>query len=726
MMISLTSLAKNLREDLGKNYHLRIQYPFVVPKQNQLSLERADAVIFSSPIPSIQTATVGFTSVEDSDGDLDSRLSNYAYLGAPILVTTTREYISTYEFRGTPIPEKVDEQPLSSSYSPVWLRERLFNRVDSPQLALSFGATKDLLIQDTRAALSHNVKVLMEIIHEEKDLDEIRSFEIAISVLRQLSMGQADHINLPTQLRTYARTLSGRLSASLSLANIPPESVAELYETFAVGDHSRRRSGVVYTPSWLARFVVSRLPTSAFQSGKAVDPTCGSGTFLVCFLERFVEERIKSGKTITANALRGAVNGLDKDSVAIEASRLSLDFFCHALKIDPPQWVLIKDDATTAEISGEWVIGNLPFGHRTHEGKQDLSAVILENIERKNRVAQGMSIILPDSLAYTKGAAKVRSFLRSKYQIQEVTRLPEATFETSAVSTMALVARRGTSPREVLVREVSTQDLRSFRIGSYVSKTYVSRLPTELSDPWRFSPFNNEFERAEKNAVLLQELADVRMGLQIYGTEEQALLPTFVKGAKPLMTDPDVFLVRSDIDVRSLRCFSAEKDNVRRAGPWELFDRPKVIVRTTTHPSRYDRLAAIPDTQGIWFTDKFAGIWIKDELISPNAIAAYLQTRFARVWFDTNNPSRKLRIKTLLELPVPKLTREWWDRAKRLARSNRVIRPNPIESEASFFSIRTTEEWSWFDSVVEAALGFEPTVGVSFEQWLSSNQRSRG
>ena len=177
--------------------------------------------------------------------------------------------------------------------------------------------------------------------------------------------------------------------------------------------------------------------------------------------------------------------------------------------------MLIKDNATTAEISGEWVIGNLPFGHRTHEGKQSKRRhpckYLNERIEWPKACPSS-----PDSLAYTKGAAKVRSFLRSKYQIQEVTRLPEATFETSAVSTMALVARRGTSPREVLVREVSTQDLRSFKIGSYVSKTYVSRLPMELSDPWRFSPFNNEFERAEKNALLLQELADVRMGLQIY------------------------------------------------------------------------------------------------------------------------------------------------------------------------------------------------------------------
>lgn len=716
--MKLTTLAKGLKEDLGYSYQLRLDYLFAVPEKERLSVRRADAVIFASPVPSIQTATIGFTSFQGSTTDNTEELSAYAYLGAPLLVASTNEHVSLYEFQGSPLAKKVDEQPLASSYSNGWLRERLLNRVESPQLGLSFGTGKDLLIQDTRTALSDQVSSLVSLIRSDRKLDDVQAFRVAMAVTRQISLGQSGHENLPSDLRGYARALASRLKSSLSLANIPPESVAELYETFAVGPESRRKKGIVFTPSWLARYVISRLPQDAFRSGAAVDPTCGSGTFLVCFLERFVEERARIGKAVTSHSLKQAVTGIDNDPVAIEASRLSLDFFCNAINKDYPNWNLLNQDATSCPVRGEWVIGNLPFGYRTHEGKHDISTIILENIENTNDKSEGLSIILPDSLAYTAGAAPARELLRSHYQIQEITRLPKSAFDTTVAMTMVVVGRKGQSPREVVVREVSSQDLRAFRVGSYVSKTYVSRFAKALRDPWRFSPFNNEFERAERLGVPLKELATVHIGLQIYGKESK-VLSNASRGAKPLLTEPAQFLSWTDKRIGFLPRLSASRLEVRRPGPWELFDKPKVIVRVTTEPGSDDRLAAVTDHQGVWFTDKFAGIWTKGGAININAIAAYLQTRFARLWFDVNNPSRKLRKNILDALPVPELPSDWWKRGSVLAESNTTVHPISIEGEPGFeFTKANAREWDWFNSIVEAALGFEPSVGATLEKWL--------
>jgi hypothetical protein len=719
--MKLTALAQSVKAELGYSYRLELNYPFVTPEENTLSERQADAVIFSSPIPSIQTATIGFAKIAQPTAE---ELSAYAYLGAPLLVAATNEHLSIYQYRGTPVAEQVEQQPLSSEHTTEWLRDRLLDKIESPQLSLSFGASKNLLVQDTRAALSSRVSALMDIVHAEQGIDEVNCFRIAMAVIRQISFGSQRHSTLTAEQRRYARNLASRVKETISFANIPPESIAELYETFAIGAETKRRKGVVYTPAWLARYVVNRLPADAFRSGQAIDPTCGSGTFLVCFLERLAEERAKSGKEISPEVLSQAVVGIDIDPVAIEASRLSLDFFCKAVKVDYPEWNLLNQDATTNPIRGEWVIGNLPFGYRTYEGKKDVSSVILENIEDTNERKLGLSLILPDSLAYTATADRARELLRSNYQIQEVTRLPESAFETSAAATMVIVGRTGKSPREVVIREVSDQDLWSFRVGSYVSKTYVARFPEPPRDPWRFSPFNNYFERAERSGVHLEDLANIHIGLQIYGSESKVLSTSSQRDGKPLLTDPDDFLRWANKSIKTLMNLVGERKDVRRPGPWKLFDAPKVIIRTTTAAGSHERLAAIPDYQGVWFTDKFAGIWLKDESISLNALAAYLQTRFARIWFETNNPSRKLRTATLYQLPIPLLPNDWWERASKLAKSNTVVRPIQSDGGSSASTRAEEREWAWFNSIVETAFGFDPSGAAMFDDWLSKPLQS--
>lgn len=728
--MQLLNFAEDFVQELGSGYYVRPDYRFAVPEENRLLERSVDAVIFSSPIPSMQTAIVGFSSLQGDleDADLEERLSSFAYLGAPLLITSSESNISMYRFRGSPVAEKVGELPITAANPQAWVRDRLLDAVESPQPSLALEAGRDVLVQETQFALSSGVRTMMRLLVEEKGLDEIDAFRVAISAIRNSFLDSEEHPHLEERLLAFTWEFAERLRGAVSFANIPPESIAELYERFAVSIDTRRRLGVVYTPAWLARYVVSRLPTDAFRSGSAIDPTCGSGTFLVCFLERLVEEQAKRGVGPTVDLLQDAVKGIDIDPVAIETARLSLDLFCRALNMRSPQWSLTVGDTTSTPVVGEWIVGNLPFGYRTYEGKRDISSVILENIENTNERSRGLSLILPDSLAYTGTANRARELLRSNYQIQEITRLPEAAFVTSAAQTMVVVGRKGSSEKEVVVREVAQQDLLNFRSGAYVSRNYVSRFPDAVQDPWRFSPFNNAFERAEQLGTSLKELARIRVGLQIYGTEVSSLSEKPGRPARPLLMNTSTFAVWTENSIEFLPDLVGQRHEVRRQGPWDLFGRPKAIVKVTTVPGSYDRLSAITDTQGVWFTDKFVGIWPETEEVSVNAIAAYLQTRFARVWFDINNPSRKLRVRTIGYLPLPKLPAGWWKRAGALAKYNMTVRPpyRHEELEPLFGDTSTNiQEWDWFNSVVENALGLDPSIGLELEDWLLKQQTSR-
>lgn len=371
-------------------------------------------------------------------------------------------------------------------------------------------------------------------------------------------------------------------------------------------------------------------------------------------------------------------------------------------------------------------IGNLPFGYRTHEGKADISSVIVEHLLRRKEKPLGLALILPDSLAYTKSATNARQLLRTNMRLEEITRLPEGTFEESAVQTLVLTARLGTPTRAAVVREVRRQDLALFRSGSYVSRTYVSPFSSNPKAIWLFSPFSNLLERAAKVPLHLGDLATVRIGLQVYGKEDVIGAAKRQHPRRALLTDPASFARWGPRTHTRLANLNADPGDVRRQGPWDLFARPKVIVRSTTFIGATSRLAAIPDTQGVWFTDKFVGIWPRENEISINAIAAYLQSDFVTVWYATNNPSRKLRVRTLEQLPVPSLTPDWWNRAARLAVSDRVIRPNPSTDLSSLplvFEGDSEAEWDWFNTAVNTALGIDPASGAAMREWLTGRSQ---
>lgn len=708
-------LAKDITNDLGRSYHLKMEYRFAIPEDERLAEGIADAAIFSSPVPSIYSAAIGFVSTGRFAGE--NFIDKLGYLGAPLVIVHDKsDLLQFYTYKGLPKAEKVDEIKVSGSSS--WVRERIVKSIESPQLHLNLNVNKQLLLQETTFALASVVRQIMKLAAEDLGIADPASFGIAISIIRKVLFDEALSQDIPARSQIFAERLAQEIKPKLSFQNIPPESVAELYESLAIDASSRRRKGVVYTPSWLARYIVSRIPLHGLKSLAAVDPTCGSGTFLVCFLERYIEELAKIGVDPPSN-LSDKIIGYDIDPVAVEAARLSLDIFAKTIGFPKQTWNIKVADATEGEILGDWIIGNLPFGYRTHEGRHDLSSAIVENMESGRINRHGISIILPHSFAYTKIASKSRELLREHYQIQEITCLPEATFEGSSAQTIVVIAQKGDPSRQVLVREVHQHDIRSFKAGAYVSKSYISQLPLPQQDPWRFTPFNNAIQLAESNSFLLGSVADIHMGLQIYGVESDAFRRGGHGDNRPLLTDPSLFARWSEGSVNRLPKLTIRSDEVRRKGPWDKFPESKVIVRVTTAEKAFDRLAAIPDNNGVWFTDKFAGIWLKGADITLEAIAAYLQTRFARLWFDSNNPSRKLRIKTLEMLPLPKLPAEWWKKAESLAPSNRVVRPPKETPDGLKFSESSLTDWVWFNSAIETAFGFSPSTKSEIEKWFA-------
>ncbi len=168
---------------------------------------------------------------------------------------------------------------------------------------------------------------------------------------------------------------------------LPVEVVSSIYEALFTTDTSVKEEGMVYTPPHLAAFLVDEsMPLTAWKNKtnyKVLDPSCGSGVFLVLAFKRLVHwwRLNNKGDAPGAKELTGilsnSITGIDSNENAVLLTRFSL---CLAVcdMLTPPEvyselhFPELKDKLVHADFF-DWfkdnkgkatfdlVIGNPPF-----------------------------------------------------------------------------------------------------------------------------------------------------------------------------------------------------------------------------------------------------------------------------------------------------------------------------------------------------------------------------
>lgn len=88
---------------------------------------------------------------------------------------------------------------------------------------------------------------------------------------------------------------------------IPVEFISNVYEHF-IGSENQAESGAYYTPLFLVEYILSKTVEKFFSrhpgeyNCKVLDPSCGSGIFLVEALRRIIEQYKKINNIISANS----------------------------------------------------------------------------------------------------------------------------------------------------------------------------------------------------------------------------------------------------------------------------------------------------------------------------------------------------------------------------------------------------------------------------------------
>lgn len=118
-----------------------------------------------------------------------------------------------------------------------------------------------------------------------------------------------------------------------------PEAKQDLLKEFyssLVDEQIRHDLGEFYTPDWLAQHLLDRAGYDGDPGARVLDPTCGSGTFLVECIVRLKEKCAEAGMSplATLDAILSNVKGIDLNPLAVISARANYILSIYDLVLD--------------------------------------------------------------------------------------------------------------------------------------------------------------------------------------------------------------------------------------------------------------------------------------------------------------------------------------------------------------------------------------------------------
>jgi len=297
-----------------------------------------------------------------------------------------------------------------------------------------------------------------------------------------------------TDLARFARFLEARTDSTgqgtlwpiYSFNDLPIELISNIYEEFL---GKKTGKGVIYTPPYLVHFMVDEVMPlgSPIEDFKILDPSCGSGVFLVAAYQRIIDwwrvrnEWRKPDPGTMKKLLKDSIFGIDISSEAVRLTIFSLSLVLLDASSPKEIWenlrfdnlkeqgnlfdkdffVLIKEGKLEGRF--DLVIGNPPFIeklttpaaieietkrqiHRDKISNNQLALLFLEQSLTVCKPGGQVSLVVPsEAFLYNYGSAKFRKYFLQSCNVKEIldfTPLREVLFGSANASASVVLARK--------------------------------------------------------------------------------------------------------------------------------------------------------------------------------------------------------------------------------------------------------------------------------------------
>jgi hypothetical protein len=475
--------------------------------------------------------------------------------------------------------------------------------------------------------------------------------------------------------RGAKEAVASHLWQGVSLQNLSVEALAYIYENTLVDQLSRKELGTHSTPSSVARYIVRRLEFEQIPEDerRTLEPCSGHGIFLVAALQRLRE--LLPPETDAASRHRYFVRmlqGYEIDSFAIEVSKLCLvlaDFPNHNGWQLYPEDVFESERMTRELTKARIVLANPPFEDFDTQARRrykELDSIhrpaelLTRVLEHAHRDAI-LGFVLPRQFVDGKGYRCLREKLARRYENLEVVALPDGIFRNADQETALLIAQQPVRSPSTKVRlafgQVIEKDRERFlRQGSLSRRAVASRSADELMQRMTLPSFMELWEYLA-DYPKLGEVAEIHRGVEWQPPfDENRYISDSPKTGfqRGLWKVTNRFAGYVPADTVFLSTIGEHRRRCAFEHPWRL---PKVIANAATLSRGMWRIGAFLDVDGLLCSQRFHGIWAHDaEWLE--AIEAVLNSPVASAFVVSYEGKRDIKVKTLGQLPFPRLRRK--------------------------------------------------------------------
>jgi N-6 DNA Methylase len=480
------------------------------------------------------------------------------------------------------------------------------------------------------------------------------------------------YYGLPAQfdLKTMGAALGASwkmLSNGISVANISADDLAFVYENTLVTPEARRELGTHSTPRHVAEYVVSRLGLWSYRDNPPTvfEPFAGAGVFLVSAL-RHIREALPEnwGDARKHAVLVTKLSGSEIDVFASEVATLSLILADYPNKngwnietTDLFSGLLLKERMANAKV----ILCNPPF--EAFDGKQrtkypataalggtKAEAVLMAALQSR---PQALGFVVPRAFLMDRAYREHRRMISEQFREIELVSLPDGVFTVSQVETALLIASGRLEHGNLQVlrsSEVHDSDREAFRRTGQPSEVReIKRAPSGPDDRLWITPLRPLWDRLQ-HLPKLGEFLDGHWGIRWLDKRQ----------GRAAFTEAGPNRARGVLHAHDHRQFALGRKFWLDVNPKHLYGGadlpwgyPKILCNAARLSRGPWRLAAAVDLDKLVASQQFVGLWPKVDNINLDVYAAILNGPLANAFLNDHSADKRLRIGTLLSLPIP-------------------------------------------------------------------------
>jgi SAM-dependent methyltransferase len=562
----------------------------------------------------------------------------------------------------------------------------VLRRVEDKGLATTLPTLKSVLESSNPSdALSSLVLKASEIIGSDLFREEA-ALGVPEAVISGIIRDLYEPRHLPTPARYHFEWVDADILGSAYekylatvLRSTPAPAQLQLFGGQAIRESTpvsiRKEVGVYYTPQFLVEYLVERalngleLGDDLSELPRAVDFSCGSGSFLVAYVDalirrlRSVDPSANWGRAIVSS---GRVVGVDIDERAVTLTRLAL-WIRFAEEPDPfplpdLEGTVRKGDALdnatweALETKYDIVLGNPPFvalpdkaivdlsRFRSAKGRFDYSYLFVEAGLQRLEPGGILAMVVPNRLFRNRHAQAIRDVVTSLGLIESVVDFGSLeVFRDTSAYVGALVVRRvaesrsmdaeparvvvvsdlGVAPRFLGARLLDA-DHASGTINTDNLKAFNARYPN-AGEPWLFLSEERVTERLrlQESGPRLDEVASIVQGIRT-GANDVFVLELLERDERSLVRARNGFGDVATIESELLRpcVFGSEMQRNRVTWPTRVLIYPHEHGRPMVQEEFQDRFP-----KGHQYLDRY-----HDALAARAGIRGTARSWFELVW----------------------------------------------------------------------------------------------